>query len=75
MTDVDLSEFYRNIDSRCVIGKFYDKLSEEDGAKLSAALKSSDISLMAIVKWLSTRDLRTTDTTVSTHRKGMCRCD
>ena len=72
---VDLSEFRRVKDERCVIGRLFDSLNPEDREKLEAALAEPDISHNAIVEWLQRREIKTTNTTVGTHRKRRCRCD
>ena len=72
---VDLSEFRRVKDERCVIGRAFDSLTPEDREKLQAALAEPDISRNSIVEWLGKRGTKTTDTTVGTHRSNRCRCD
>jgi len=72
---VDLSEFRRVKDERCVIGRAFDSLTPEDREKLQAALAEPDISNIAISEWLKKREIKTTNTTVGTHRKRRCRCD
>ena len=73
--EIDLSEFRRKKDTRCVIGRAFDSLIGEDVAKLQAAMKEPDISNIAIEVWLKTRGITTTYTSVGTHRRGRCRCD
>lgn len=72
---IDLSEFERKRDARCVIGRFIPELTAEDKEKLLAALDADHISLVAIADWLTKRGLKTTGATVRTHRLGRCRCD
>jgi hypothetical protein len=72
---IDLSEFERKRDTRCVIGKFRDELDEADREKLDAALDADHISLIAIADWLQKRGLKTSPATVRTHRLSRCRCD
>lgn len=71
----DFSEFFISKDTRCAIGRQYDNLSEEDRALLTAALAEPTVSNFGIARWLKARGFTTTDSTVSTHRKGRCRCD
>lgn len=72
---VDLSEFERRRDTRCVLGKFITELSADDVEKLNAALDADHISLIAITDWLAKRGLKTSTATVRTHRLSRCRCD
>jgi hypothetical protein len=73
--DIDLTEFFTHADTRCVIGKTLEQLSLEDRTKFQAAMDHPDISLVSLCGWLSKRGIKTTTTTVSTHRRGQCRCD
>ena len=73
--EIDLSEFKRAVDVRCIIGRLFDQLSQDDAAKLLAALGRDDISNSEIVAWLKTRDLQTASESVRKHRTGRCRCD
>jgi len=73
--DIDLTEFFTQADTRCVIGKTMEQLSLEDRTKFQAAMDHPDISLVSLCGWLSKRGIKTTTTTVSTHRRGQCRCD
>lgn len=72
---IDLSEFERKRDTRCVIGRFMDELNNDDREKLIAALDTETISSIAIVDWCARKGLKTTPPTVRTHRLGRCRCD
>lgn len=72
---IDLSEFERRRDTRCVIGKFMPELTDDDREKVQAALDADHISLVAIADWLTKRGLKTSPATVRTHRLGRCRCD
>ena len=73
--DIDLTEFFTQADTRCVIGKTLEQMSLEDRTKFQAAMDHPDISLVSLCGWLSKRGVKTTTTTVSTHRRGQCRCD
>lgn len=73
--DIDLTEFFTTADTRCVIGKTMETLSLEDKTKFQAAMDHPDISLVSLCGWLSKRGIKTTTTTVSTHRRKQCRCD
>ena len=73
--EIDLSEFKKTVDVRCIIGRFFDQLSEEDTAKLLAALHHEDISNAEIVEWLKRRNLITANESVRKHRTSRCRCD
>ena len=73
--EIDLSEFRRIQDTRCVIGRAYDVLSDEDKVKLTAAFATRDITNVGISEWLAKRGINTTYTSVGTHRKKQCRCD
>jgi len=73
--DIDLTEFFTQADTRCVIGKTLEALNLEERTKFQAAMDHPDISLVSLCGWLSKRGIKTTTTTVSTHRRGQCRCD
>jgi hypothetical protein len=73
--DIDLTEFFTQADTRCVIGKTLEQMSLEDRTKFQAAMDHPDISLVSLCGWLSKRGVKTTTTTVGTHRRGQCRCD
>jgi hypothetical protein len=73
--DIDLTEFFSIVDTRCVIGKTMEQLLLEDRTKFQAAMDHPDISLVSLCSWLSKRGIKTTTTTVGTHRRGQCRCD
>jgi len=73
--EIDLSEFRRKKDTRCVIGRAFDSLIGEDVAKLQAAMKEQDISNPEIVEWLKKRNLITANESVRKHRTSRCRCD
>jgi hypothetical protein len=73
--EIDLSEFRRKKDTRCVIGRAFDSLTAEDVEKLQAAMKEQDISNPEIVEWLKKRNLITANESVRKHRTSRCRCD
>jgi len=72
---VDLSEFRDIRDLRCLIGRSFEKLSIEDAEKLQAAILEKTISSRAIAKWMNLKGIKTSSTSVQTHRAGECRCD
>jgi hypothetical protein len=71
---VDLSEFRDTRDLRCVIGRSFDNLSDGDAEKLEAAILEATISSRAIAKWMIHKGIKTSSTSVQTHRSKECRC-
>ncbi len=72
---MDLSEFEEASKRKrppCVIGKL--RLSEEQRAKLNAALVKFDISTAAIVRVLREWGFETNEMAVRRHRKNECGC-
>lgn len=72
---VDLSEFYPKATSKCLISRLVDLVEEAEKEKILAALDEPTVSNYAIVRWFRARELVTTDSSVSTHRKKRCRCE
>lgn len=75
---VDLSEFDElavpNRLKRCVIARSADRLSDEDRAKLEAAL-AAHYAHGTIARWLKARGLDGRDDAVKLHRDGDCCCE
>jgi hypothetical protein len=71
---VDLSEFKRTRDRRCVVARALDLLDGLDLEKLQAALLAPDISQSDISRWLSKRSISVGASTVGAHRAQRCGC-
>lgn len=75
----DLSEFQsyaQRYDRRqpCPVKILLDELSAEDAGLLKAALDSKEISNRGILGWLRARDRTVTNSALTNHRHGGCRC-
>jgi hypothetical protein len=71
---VDLSEFKRPRDRRCVVARAITLLEGADLEKLHAALLSPDISQGDIARWLGKRSISVGASTVGAHRAQRCGC-
>lgn len=71
---VDLSEFSLANSTKCALQQIIDTLSSEDAEKMNAALLEDTIPIAGIIRFLLSRDIRTSEKTVGLHRRNECRC-
>ena len=79
MSKPDLGEFLKFSNPRgtvCPLAVVADSLEAEDRTALDAALETDVgvITNVAIVKWLETRGQDVRWQSISSHRRGTCRC-
>ena len=71
---MDLSEFYQPKNKSCLFAKVATKLKQDDLEKVEAALLEKDITIASIEKFMQSRGVSISWSSIRRHRVGECNC-